>query len=115
MAAIRLGSKIKELRILLCSQSKSSEGARNFIEENYVNLKQAHPNVPILVRECLKIEPRIYVRGGEFRTNYCHSTIRHSIDRANDFSEQGKESWLSIGSMSSTDIAQKLQKAASEE
>ncbi|XP_014225587.1 NADH dehydrogenase [ubiquinone] 1 alpha subcomplex subunit 2 [Trichogramma pretiosum] len=92
MAAIRLGSKIKELRILLCSQSKSSEGARNFIEENYVNLKQANPNVPILVRECLKIEPRIYVRA-----------------------EQGKESWLSIGSMSSTDIAQKLQKAASEE
>ncbi|XP_015518082.1 NADH dehydrogenase [ubiquinone] 1 alpha subcomplex subunit 2 [Neodiprion lecontei] len=62
MAAIKFGSHLKELRILLCQTSKSSQGVRDFIEQQYVKIKQSNPNFPILIRECSAIEPRLYAR-----------------------------------------------------
>lgn len=62
MAAVKLGSHIKELRILLCQTSKSSEGVRNFIKQQYVPLKKNNPKLPVLIRECSSIEPKLYAR-----------------------------------------------------
>ncbi|XP_011505124.1 PREDICTED: NADH dehydrogenase [ubiquinone] 1 alpha subcomplex subunit 2 [Ceratosolen solmsi marchali] len=64
MAAFKLSSKFKELRILLCQTSEASAGARQFIEQNYVSLKKVNPTLPILIRECSDTEPRLYIRAG---------------------------------------------------
>ncbi|NP_001165793.1 NADH dehydrogenase [ubiquinone] 1 alpha subcomplex subunit 2 [Nasonia vitripennis] len=90
MAAARLSSKIKELRILLCQTSKSSEGVRNFIENHYVSLKKANPQLPIMIRECSQIEPRLFVRV-----------------------EYGKEKCYPLSNLKVDDVLQKFQQATS--
>jgi len=55
-------SGLKELRILLCDTSKSSKGAREFVEKHYPLLKAANPQLPILIRECNGIQPQVYAR-----------------------------------------------------
>ncbi|XP_021208988.1 NADH dehydrogenase [ubiquinone] 1 alpha subcomplex subunit 2 isoform X1 [Bombyx mori] len=60
--ALRLGGALKELRIHLCQTSKQSEGVREFIKNNYVNIKKENPNFPILIRECSGIQPRVWAR-----------------------------------------------------
>ncbi|XP_008544756.1 NADH dehydrogenase [ubiquinone] 1 alpha subcomplex subunit 2 [Microplitis mediator] len=62
MAAVKFGPHLKELRILLCQTSKSSQGVREFIEKEYVPLKLSNPKFPVLIRECSSIEPRLYAR-----------------------------------------------------
>ncbi|XP_043498723.1 NADH dehydrogenase [ubiquinone] 1 alpha subcomplex subunit 2 [Polistes fuscatus] len=62
MAAIKFGSHLKELRILLCQTSKSSEGVRDFIKQQYVSIKKNNPKFPILIRECSLTEPRLFAR-----------------------------------------------------
>ncbi|CAK9797705.1 NADH dehydrogenase [ubiquinone] 1 alpha subcomplex subunit 2 [Anthophora plagiata] len=62
MAAIKVGPHLKELRILLCQTSKSSQGVRDFIKQQYVPLKTNNPKLPILIRECSSIEPALYAR-----------------------------------------------------
>ncbi|KAK9302016.1 hypothetical protein QLX08_005854 [Tetragonisca angustula] len=62
MAAIKFGPQLKELRILLCQTSKSSQGVRDFIEQQYVPLKRNNPNFPVLIRECSDTEPVLYAR-----------------------------------------------------
>ncbi|KAK7574258.1 hypothetical protein V9T40_011449 [Parthenolecanium corni] len=53
---------LKELRIILCQSSKSSQGIRDFISQHYVALKKVNPNTPILIRECSNVEPKIFAR-----------------------------------------------------
>ncbi|GJQ85639.1 putative NADH dehydrogenase (ubiquinone) 1 alpha subcomplex [Trypoxylus dichotomus] len=60
--AIKIGSKLKELRIHLCQKGETSKGVREFIEKHYVNLKSQNPRFPILIRECSQIEPRLWAR-----------------------------------------------------
>ncbi|XP_031837770.1 NADH dehydrogenase (ubiquinone) B8 subunit [Nomia melanderi] len=62
MAAVKFGPYLKELRILLCQTSKTSEGVRDFIQKQYVPLKKTNPQFPILIRECSSIEPFLYAR-----------------------------------------------------
>ncbi|XP_034187461.1 NADH dehydrogenase (ubiquinone) B8 subunit [Osmia lignaria lignaria] len=62
MAAIKIGPHLKELRILLCQTSKSSQGVRDFIKAQYVPLKRQNPQLPVLIRECSSIEPFLYAR-----------------------------------------------------
>ncbi|EZA55808.1 hypothetical protein DMN91_012072 [Ooceraea biroi] len=62
MAAVKFGKHLKELRIHLCQTSKSSQGVRDFIEQQYVPLKKSNPRFPVLVRECSAIEPKLYAR-----------------------------------------------------
>jgi len=62
MAAVKFGKHLRELRILLCQTSKSSQGVRDFIEQQYVPLKKNNPSFPILIRECSSIEPKLYAR-----------------------------------------------------
>ncbi|GFU03728.1 NADH dehydrogenase 1 alpha subcomplex subunit 2 [Nephila pilipes] len=59
---LKLGPALKEIRIHLCQQSKESLGMREFIQKHYVPIKKSNPKFPILVRECLGVEPKIYAR-----------------------------------------------------
>ncbi|KAG6456885.1 hypothetical protein O3G_MSEX010016 [Manduca sexta] len=60
--SLRLGGALRELRIHLCQTSKQSEGVREFIKNNYVNIKKENPNFPILIRECSGVQPRVWAR-----------------------------------------------------
>ncbi|XP_077274204.1 NADH dehydrogenase (ubiquinone) B8 subunit [Temnothorax americanus] len=62
MASVKFGKHLKELRILLCQTSKSSQGVRDFIEQQYVSVKKNNPRFPVLIRECSSIEPKLYAR-----------------------------------------------------
>jgi len=40
---------------------------RDFIEKNYVELKQQNPKFPFLIRECSGVEPKLYGRFGRLQ------------------------------------------------
>ncbi|XP_077166755.1 NADH dehydrogenase [ubiquinone] 1 alpha subcomplex subunit 2 [Paroedura picta] len=61
-AARVIGSHLKEIRIHLCQRSPGSQGVRDFIEKQYVPLKKANPNFPILIRECSDVQPKLWAR-----------------------------------------------------
>jgi len=62
--ALKFGAGIKELRLHMCQKSAASQGARDFVEKHYVDLKLANPKFPVLVRECSGIQPRAWARFG---------------------------------------------------
>ncbi|KAK3245407.1 hypothetical protein CYMTET_45022 [Cymbomonas tetramitiformis] len=53
---------VAELRFHFCQSSAASVGIRNFIVKAYKEMKGANPNLPILVRECTGVEPKIWAR-----------------------------------------------------
>ncbi|XP_067622538.1 NADH dehydrogenase [ubiquinone] 1 alpha subcomplex subunit 2 isoform X2 [Eurosta solidaginis] len=57
-----ISPKLKELRIHLCQTGEASKGAREFVQKFYPNLKKSNPDLPILIRECLGIQPRLWAR-----------------------------------------------------
>ncbi|XP_029439168.1 NADH dehydrogenase [ubiquinone] 1 alpha subcomplex subunit 2 [Rhinatrema bivittatum] len=57
-----LGRHLKEVRLHLCQSSAGSQGVRDFIEQNYVHLKKANPDFPILIRECSGVQPKLWAR-----------------------------------------------------
>ena len=63
-AAARLGAStaLRELRLHLCQKSSASAGARDFVSQHYPSLKSENPQLPILVRECSGIAPRVWAR-----------------------------------------------------
>ena len=42
---------------------------RDFIEQHYVNIKQANPKFPILIRECSGVQPVVWARYGQCVVN----------------------------------------------
>ncbi|XP_071950390.1 NADH dehydrogenase [ubiquinone] 1 alpha subcomplex subunit 2-like [Antedon mediterranea] len=58
----KLPQYLKEIRILLCQRSSSSQGVRDWVEKCYVDLKKQNPTFPIRVRECSGIQPKMYAR-----------------------------------------------------
>ncbi|XP_072682275.1 NADH dehydrogenase [ubiquinone] 1 alpha subcomplex subunit 2 isoform X1 [Canis lupus baileyi] len=66
-ASLRIGAKVglREIRVHLCQRSSGSQGVREFIEKHYVELKKANPDLPILIRECSDVQPKLWARYGE--------------------------------------------------
>lgn len=62
LAFKRLSPSLKEIRIHLCPRSPTSNGTRQFIDGYYTSIKRNNPNLPILIRECTGIEPKIWFR-----------------------------------------------------
>lgn len=57
--SVRLaGTALREIRIHVCQKSPASAGVRAFIENDYVGIKKANPQFPILIREASGIVPR---------------------------------------------------------
>ncbi|XP_003702993.1 NADH dehydrogenase (ubiquinone) B8 subunit [Megachile rotundata] len=90
MAAVKIGPHLKELRILLCQTSKSSQGVRDFISAQYVPLKKQNPNLPVLIRECSSTEPFLYARY-----------------------EYGKEQCVSLQNLNPAEILKRIEELAS--
>lgn len=85
MSALKSQLKgLKELRLQFCQTSPSSSGLRyddatcdkyicihsfirisDFVAKNYVSIKKANPELPILVREASGIEARAFARFGK--------------------------------------------------
>ena len=63
-ASRAVGAKLglREIRVHLCQRSPGSQGVRDFIVQRYVELKKAHPNLPILIRECSEVQPKLWAR-----------------------------------------------------
>ncbi|CAN2389959.1 mitochondrial respiratory chain complex I assembly [Pristimantis euphronides] len=57
-----LSRNVKEIRIHLCQKSAGSQGVRDFVEQNYVALKKANPEFPILIRECSEVQTKLWAR-----------------------------------------------------
>ncbi|KAI9478726.1 MAG: thioredoxin-like protein [Benjaminiella poitrasii] len=63
MSALKSQLKgLKELRLHFCQTSPSSRGLREFVAKNYLNIKKANPELPILIREANGIEARAFAR-----------------------------------------------------
>ncbi|GAA5837041.1 hypothetical protein JCM9279_007740 [Rhodotorula babjevae] len=64
MSALRkaLPQAVRELRLFGCQQSPASEGVRAFIKTAYPAVKQANPDLPILIREAHGTPARGFVR-----------------------------------------------------
>lgn len=85
----KFGQAVRELRIHLCQSSQTSAGVRKFIEKSYAGLKQANPNVPILIREAGNVQPKMWARY-----------------------EFGKEAHLPLANMNETQVQAALEKLA---
>jgi NADH dehydrogenase (ubiquinone) 1 alpha subcomplex subunit 2 len=90
-SAVRLAasSSLREIRLHLCQKSSASAGVREFITNNYVTLKQANPQFPILIRECSGITPKVWAR-------YAY----------------GQEQSVDVANMSAADVMKTLQTLA---
>ncbi|KAL2217006.1 NADH-ubiquinone oxidoreductase 105 kDa subunit [Thermoascus aurantiacus ATCC 26904] len=53
---------LKELRFLFCHTSPHSEATRVFLRRAYPTMKKNNPYTPIMMREALGTEPRVYAR-----------------------------------------------------
>ncbi|CZT16840.1 probable NADH2 dehydrogenase (ubiquinone) 10.5K chain [Ramularia collo-cygni] len=63
MAAKYAFSKsIKELRFLHCQTSEHSNAVRSFLTRAYPTMKKNNPYTPIMIREAMNTEPRVYAR-----------------------------------------------------
>lgn len=82
-----LGKYVREVRIHLCQKSQSSQGVRDFLEKYYIGMKKENPQIPILVRECSGIQPKMYAR-------YDH----------------GKENSVQLNNMSGDGVLQAMEK-----
>ncbi|XP_024362906.1 NADH dehydrogenase [ubiquinone] 1 alpha subcomplex subunit 2 [Physcomitrium patens] len=57
----RLSQVAQELRIHCCQTSPASTVTRKFIQRNYADLKALNPTMPILIRECSCVQPRLWI------------------------------------------------------
>ncbi|GAB0092418.1 NADH dehydrogenase [Sergentomyia squamirostris] len=59
---VKMGPSVRELRLHLCQTGPESKGARDFVQNHYTKLKQENPKMPILIRECSGVQPRLWAR-----------------------------------------------------
>lgn len=55
-------TSIKELRFFFCQQSEHSSATRTFLTRAYPTMKKNNPHTPILLREALGVEPKVFAR-----------------------------------------------------
>ncbi|KAF5795840.1 putative ribosomal protein/NADH dehydrogenase [Helianthus annuus] len=58
----QFSKNLKELRVLFCQTSPASASTRAFLQNNYKELKNANPSLPILIRECSGTDPQLWAR-----------------------------------------------------
>lgn len=87
MSLLRLSPALREVRLILCQSSSASAGARQFVDEHYVQIKKEYPTLPFLVRECSEVTPMLYGRiayGAESSvdlTNYTSTEVREALSK----------------------------------
>ncbi|MCJ1408405.1 hypothetical protein MMC19_002480 [Ptychographa xylographoides] len=53
---------LKEVRFLFCQSSEHSASTRSFLTRAYPTMKKNNPHTPIMLREALGVEPKVYAR-----------------------------------------------------
>jgi len=53
---------LKEVRFLFCQTSDHSAATRSFLTRAYPTMKKNNPHTPIMLREALGFEPRVFAR-----------------------------------------------------
>ncbi|KZF20839.1 NADH dehydrogenase, alpha subcomplex, subunit 2 [Xylona heveae TC161] len=53
---------LKELRFHFCQTSEHSANTRAFLLRAYPTMKHHNPHTPIMLREALGVEPRVFAR-----------------------------------------------------
>ncbi|KAM0706811.1 hypothetical protein Q7P35_006141 [Cladosporium inversicolor] len=53
---------LKELRFLHCQTSEHSNAVRSFLTRAYPTMKHHNPHTPIMIREALNTQPRVFAR-----------------------------------------------------
>ncbi|KAL8784109.1 MAG: hypothetical protein Q9213_004168 [Squamulea squamosa] len=53
---------LKEVRFHLCQTSEHSAATRSFLNRAYPTMKKNNPHTPIMIREALGVEPRVFAR-----------------------------------------------------
>lgn len=54
--------QLKELRFLFCQTSEKSAALRTFLNRTYPVMKKHNPHTPVLIREAMGTEPRVFAR-----------------------------------------------------
>jgi len=57
-----LSKGVRELRFVMCQQSQSSNGIRNYVLNNYAGMKSNNPEMPFIVRESKGAQPCVMAR-----------------------------------------------------
>lgn len=84
---------------------------REFVENSYVELKKANPQLPILVRECSGVQPRLWARFGKFNSSYRNISkyITVYIYISCSLEAMGKETSVSLTNVSSADVKKQIE------
>ncbi|EAT45746.1 AAEL003011-PA [Aedes aegypti] len=90
LRAARLNPAVKELRLHLCQTGEESKGVRDFVSSGYAQLKRENPKLPILVRECSGVQPRLWVRYEMGKEKSVTLTNAGAADVAKHIAELGK-------------------------
>ncbi|KAL2050373.1 hypothetical protein ABVK25_009345 [Lepraria finkii] len=53
---------LREVRFLFCQSSEHSAATRSFLTRAYPTMKKNNPHTPIMLREALDTQPRIFAR-----------------------------------------------------
>ena len=79
-----ISKNLRELRFVMCQQSQHSLGARQFVKNNYLDIKGANPTFPFIVRECQGAQPNVMARYdyGVERRIYLHNLTEGEVDEA---------------------------------
>lgn len=87
---------------------------RDFIEQHYVTLKKANPELPILIRECSGVQPMLWGRYGKKTTqlNHIHTNGHIYITIHLSASGFGKEHSVSLDNMNADQVAKALETIA---
>ena len=59
---VQAAKTLKELRVHVCQKAVASQGTRQFLEKYYGDVKKQNPKLPILVREAVNVQPKIWAR-----------------------------------------------------
>lgn len=80
---------------------------REFVNKHYVQIKQANPKTPILIRECSGVQPRLWARYGTYLYDFLY--IYLEVVFFVIVLDLGKEKSVSLTNATSEDVLKHVQ------
>lgn len=81
---------------------------RDFVSSGYAQLKRENPKLPILVRECSGVQPRLWVRYGKRDETQIRVTENFVYFYFFVLSEMGKEKSVTLTNAGAADVAKHI-------
>ncbi|KAJ5612248.1 hypothetical protein N7510_005442 [Penicillium lagena] len=103
---------LKELRFLFCHTSEQSAPTRTFLNRAYPTMKKHNPHTPIMMREAMDTEPRVFARYGmdkdPLKTD-CQNRLKKEYGLTMDeYAEFGKEKQEALSGLSEQQIEERI-------